>query len=530
MRKRQYSIGILIAITLIGGAIRIIGIKWGLPNKLHPDESSVVYWAVEMIGRRSFEPGKFNRPDHFEIMLNSILFNIYSLFKYQKTADVIYENNIVPFYLIARYLTALWGTAMIPLGYLVLEKVKKNSGLIGAATIAFFPSFVLNSRYATPDIPLSFVVLLFIYTSLHYMDYPSIKNLFILCLLTAVGITIKYPAAILCVMIAFLVIVQSIRNRDFIHIVRQGTMSIFFVLGCTFLISPVLFTNLGRVIQVLHSEARTEHLGADGLGYWGNLIYYSKLFFNQIGIVYIIFILLGVVILIRKRNKSGIALLTGLVYWILMSNVALHWERWAVPMFLSPLLFGSIGLSELTDPILPVIKKLMNKRWAATTISLLVLALALNMLVGSLAIVTRFIVPDTRIVALEYCLNNGITQENTLYEGWTPFKLSTSTKIFDSLSWQDDQLTIKSNGKSFNYIILSSGMYGRYMNEPERYSKEVGIYKQIDKQYQLIKEFPYQPQKNSLFCISNIINNLKYSLRAVQQGYAGYEIKIYRIN
>lgn len=524
------SITALIFITLFGGMVRIIGIRWGLPNRLHPDEGTVVNWAIEMISRRSFEPGKFNRPDHFEIMLNSVLFNIYSVSKYFKTADVIFQTDIVPFYMIARYFTAFWGTAMIPLGYLILEKVKPKSGLIGAAVIAIFPSFVEHSRYATPDIPLAFMVMVFTWFSLKYLEDSSVMNLFLMSLFTAIGITIKYPALILCVMIAGLIIFQNVRKRSFSLFFSHGFQSLFFVICCTFMASPVLFTNIGKVIQVIRSEARTEHLGADGLGFFGNILYYGQQFLNQIGILFLLFIVFGFTFLIKKRNIIGIGLLTGFVYWIFLSLMALHWERWAVPMYISPILFGSLGISYFYELCFVEKRFSAKNRLLPGLLSLILLAIGINLIIGSTAKIVRFIIPDTRVVALEYCLENEISADNSLYEGWTPFRMSTSMKIFDKFDWHEDELAIKTGDSSYAYIIISSGMYDRYYAEPIRYSKELEVYEQIEYQFELIKKYPYQPEKNSVLCINNIRANIINMFMGWQNAYNGYEIKIYKLN
>ena len=149
------------------------------------------------------------RPDHFEIKCNAILFNIYSYIAYGQLAS----EHIFEFYAIARCFTAAWGILMIWVGYLVLEKIWRGTGLIGAFLIAFFPTFVTHSHYATPDIPLSTVFLIRIYYSFRYLEDGDKKSLALTCLFTAIACTIKYTGVVLCALIAAMVIYKSIEEK-----------------------------------------------------------------------------------------------------------------------------------------------------------------------------------------------------------------------------------------------------------------------------------------------------------------------------
>ena len=99
---------------------------------------------------------------------------------------------------------------------------------------------VLNGHYVTPDVPIVFFMLLFILFAMKYMEQPDYKRLIILCLITALFITIKYTGAILCVFIAIVVIYTSVRDKDYWRILKQGALAVFLCLFFIFLISPVL--------------------------------------------------------------------------------------------------------------------------------------------------------------------------------------------------------------------------------------------------------------------------------------------------
>lgn len=166
-----------------------------------------------MIQRKSFQPGVFFRPDHFEIQINSIVFNIVSFLRYGVFADKAFLSDPSFFYAVSRGITATFGTAMIWLGYLIGKRLDGRIALLSAALIAFFPAFILHSHYATPDIYLACVMMAIVYFAVRYLENATLPYLCALCVLTAVGTAIKYTGLFACLLIAVVVILQAMKNN-----------------------------------------------------------------------------------------------------------------------------------------------------------------------------------------------------------------------------------------------------------------------------------------------------------------------------
>jgi hypothetical protein len=75
---------------------------------------------------------------------------------------------------------------------------------------------------------------------------------------------------------------------------------------------------------------------------------------------------------------------------------------------------------------------------------------------------------DTRYASYQFAKTNGINEENASFEGYTPFNPSEPGDAFSAF----DPVA---NNRS--YIILSSFMYDRWMNEKDRYKAENEFYK-----------------------------------------------------
>ena len=77
------------------------------------------------------------------------------------------------------------------------------------------------------------------------------------------------------------------------------------VLATVFVIAPNIGADVSSVAASLVKEARPAHLGADGLGFGGNLLFYSKTCFANYGIVVTMLSLIGRVAIAVNPVRSG---------------------------------------------------------------------------------------------------------------------------------------------------------------------------------------------------------------------------------
>lgn len=525
--KKRYGI-ILFVIVITGGLLRIMGTNWGLPILLHPDEGTIVDTAIRMAINKSFEPDVFFRPDHLLIQINSILYSMVSFAFYGSSVQEVAASHKDIFFLTARIITASFGIGTIFLSYKIGSRIKKQIGLVAAFLFAFLPSFVDHAHYATPDVSTVFFMLLFILVSGYYMEEPSDKNLVLLSVVVGAFITIKYTGAILCICIAIAVILQGTKNKSFKLVLKHGVLSIIIILLTIFLISPVLFLNFGSVQAAFIKEARTTHLGADGLGFMGNLVYYIKVYLQSSGILLVLFWVAGFVYLIKqKKIFVNISLFSSLIYYFCLSYMALHWERWAVPMYVSPLIISAIGIYYIYTLIMQVTnKKRLN---ILKVIYFAVIGLiGVNFLTGSIAKTVRLMTPDTRVVSKEFTEENNINSSNSVCEGYTTLFPAMPQNITDEFTEVNG--VYKINKSYYENILLSSNMFNRYKNEPVRYAVQVAFYESISNDYALIKEYNPVNVKNSIIDIFNIINNIKYIYQLKTTNISGSRLLFYKVN
>lgn len=528
--KSRRILWILMLVTALGGILRLIYCFRGYPYQLHPDEHTIVNNAVDMLSRHSWEAYVYNRPDQFEIKCNAFLFNIFSWLHYHVPAYEGFELNSGIFYVIARLYTTMFGTAMIPLMYLTVGKILKRDSiskqkvqLFAATMIAFSPLFIEHSAYATPDIVLTFFILLTAYISAEYLETGKRWTIYAIALITGICVTIKYPAAIVCSYIAFIVIYKCIKEKKgFKEIFILGMSSILIILATIFVIAPNLYTDFGNVVSTFITEARPNHIGQDGLGFFGNMRFYFKTILESMGSLSGPLFLAGCGFLIKNRKSSHFPLLLSGIYWVCLSVLSLFWVRWGVPMFLTYIILVSIGLVWIWD----LLQKQDKGRYLVTIPVVLMALLITNNLVTGIKITKWSTVKDARIVAMDYCEENGVTAENSIYEGYTPLAPDAGPGAqFIAFQLEEDGIKPQERYTAKKYLVISSSFKKRYLNEADHYPEIAAVYQEIDKQYPLIYSIDSEDYKASPWEIPNILYGFQYIF--AKNGPTGLPIYVY---
>lgn len=202
-----------------------------------------------------------------------------------------------------------------------------------------------------------------------------------------------------------------------------------------------------------------------------------------------------------------------------------------MPMFITPLVLGGIGLQAMVHGTKSHNLTLQQPRYSTPLkiFSWVVVAVvSVNLVSGAFAIVSQQLGVQTRIVALKYCNDNGITADQSIYEGYTPFLMQGPGLLYVNLD-QEGNLVLPENKKNAKYIILSSQMYARFFAEPERYANDVAVYNKIRSSGKLIYEVKSQPSQFSYLGIKNLIYNLDKVLLTINGDVWGTTIQIYEI-
>lgn len=525
MAARLDAASIVFVVAIVAGTIlRVVGLTWGLPQKLHPDEWVIVNAAVDMAKRHSFEPMDFHRPDHIEIKLSYLAYVAYAKLFAHQSVGAVFESDSGAFYAISRAITAVFGVVMIVLAYVIGKRFARPVGAIAAVIFAIYPSFVAHSHYATPDIPLTVAVMVVILACMHYLSRPGYPSLLVASVGVSFAIAIKYPGVIAASMIAVVVIVGAIREPRPARILTHGAIAILSVVGFLFVISPVLFTNVRAVLAAIVREQTANHPSASGLGFFGNALFYVNSFTTTAGIIVSVCVILGIVAAIRLRLVQAIPLALGAILWLGLSALEFHWQRWGVPMFAAALLVASIGAYYSWVFATRYRARVPWLRWvlvAAAALSVI------NLLAGSIATVARLLAPDTRGSSLPVLAAEGVTVDNTIYEGYSSFRPSYSQRIFDEFTLVDGRYEPVDPTREF--VLLSSCTNYTFRTNPA-YVTEQALYDQIESESELVASFTfYRGEYPTPIEPVSIVRSITEIVNFAGGAQTGCDILVYRL-
>ncbi len=152
----------LLLILILAGALRLIGLRFGFPYFLHPDEPTAVRRAL-LFFRDGLNPRWFAMPSFY-------LYLLHFSFRAHWAVSTLFQSpallphlspDPLPYYLIGRVWSALAGTATVLVLYRIGKKLySARTGLAAAFLLTILPLHLLHSHYATVDIPVTFLITL----------------------------------------------------------------------------------------------------------------------------------------------------------------------------------------------------------------------------------------------------------------------------------------------------------------------------------------------------------------------------------
>jgi hypothetical protein len=515
----------LFSIFLISILIRIIGVKHGFPLLTHPDEDTIMFRVYMMSRNHTLNPGNFDRPDQILYTLNYFFLNMMSYLRFGNPLEVTYPLYELNFYHYARLLISFMGSLIPIVAYLIGKEFKNQFAIPAALVFAFFPLYIEHSLYITPDIPITLFTLIIIYFTIRFLRTEKQIYLLIATIFSAINTAEKYPGLLSLGIVFVGIIIYFSRNETKSINLKLKSILLEFLkysavyIIALFIVAPFIFIEYKAVIEALIRESRSTHLGADNLGWFGNLGFYMRVFYSYSNIIGIVFFCIGLIISINqviKKNEMNLLLLFyGFFYWIALSKLGLHWERWALPMYISPLLLISLGISVVWK------RKQVNKIFEIIII-IIISVYFIHQLIFSLSVPMRMKYDDTRYISLKYCEENEINNNNSIYEGYTPLFPTRPILLFDEY---------QSSKEDYEYVILSSHMFGRYYAESERYQNEVLMYERIRNENELIKKFtPESPPESIIDRLDIIVYYLKSRFGLTEENrLKGPTIEIYEI-
>jgi len=246
------------------------------------------------------------------------------------------------YYETARFLTAVYGTLVIVVAFLIGAEFDRRIGIVAAALFAVNPLYVHDAHIArSDDLHLLFTMLVVLFL-VRYLKHGGVRALIVAAACAGLSVSAKYPGAFNCLLVAAAIVLRNPGRGA--SLLRETAISAGAFLAALFGSAPYLFLRFPLLLEVFRRETRGRQAGMEILGFGGNLQYYVGDLLALTNVPLLLFAAVGAYAALERYGKPALPLFFGLLYWVLLSALALHWRRWGYPMYATPLLLAAFGL------------------------------------------------------------------------------------------------------------------------------------------------------------------------------------------
>lgn len=315
-------------VVLTGGlALRLWGVKQGLPYLYNNDEAADFLPRAVHMFRGGLNPHYFTNPPAFTYWLH-VVFAVW----FGGSTPHLYARDPTNVVVVARVSVALLGTLALWLLYLTGARLfGRGVGLLAAAleAVAFLPVFY--AHLALNDAPLLVPVTLALLGAAGILHGRGWRDFVLAGVGLGLACATKYTCGIVGLSIAAAVIGQGRGQRPS---QAFGTaVAVVCAAGAFLLTDPyalLAFSELRYGITHQASASSVPKLGAPG---GSGFLYYLWSFTWGLGWVPSLAALAGAAALWRERRSWWLLVPPALVYLIFMNSYVRHFGRWVLPIF-----------------------------------------------------------------------------------------------------------------------------------------------------------------------------------------------------
>ncbi len=293
---------------LLGAALRIYGVDFGLPTGYHPDELQKAHFLRRMMARESLDP-------QFALQPPFLLYLSWGVSSVLKLCGFYPHSALVRNLLAGRVVNALCGVVSIYLVYAIGRRFSgRCTGVIAAFLLAVCPIHVTNSRYMKEDVLFLTFVLACVLAVFAYLEQKKLRYIYAAGLLAGFAFGSKYTGVVSFVIVlsAPWLISDRFRLKPDWRALCHSIAALFLMpLGFVLAVPYVLQNPLGilQTVEGLQSESRHAMRGHMGLSIdpWSQLwmFHFSRSIIPGLGILPVAAALIAAgVFLCRWKSKE----------------------------------------------------------------------------------------------------------------------------------------------------------------------------------------------------------------------------------
>lgn len=506
LRRSNWPAIALAAILITALAARLQGIAFGLPYVAHPDEPVNFNVVVGMLHSGSYNPEFFNYPSlpfyAYLFFAKVVAFVGEFLGYYDGLQDIrpvellamgVGEIRNPRLFLAMRLLTVLVGVATVWMVYrcgLELASESKTGrwiGLAAAAMAAVSPGLVANSRYIAPDAWGTLFVVLSVWAALRV--FRSAEPRYYLYAGTAAGLAAgaKYVGGLVVLAVpAAHILREQARGalswrslRLPAHLILSLVLSLLvFFLTTPFAILDLEAFLVGFLTEALHYASGHPGMEGETLAFYGRLLLFTEGPGAVLGLA-------GLAYGFAKQPRlAALLCIFPAVYFFLIVDLPVRNDRTFMPVL--PFLFlAAANMCVRLGAALPTAIPGVARPTLLLAVAVAVLSLPVARTTQDAQELTRV---DAAAEAREWIAGSLPDGARIVIESYSPYVDPGRFQVHGVFALGDGEAWDIS-GWTADYLIVSSRMYGRFVNSPDRYPEAAERYARIFETFDLLKGF-----------------------------------------
>ena len=400
---------LLLLIVAAGAAVRFYNLGWGAPYyHFHIDEHFVFAGALE-IRKDFFSAGQASKFFMYSPLPMYILIGVMEAWEaVAGPLDLADKIDGIRFMVMGRAISAAFGTATIPLVYLIASRVSgRTAGLIAATLTAAGVLHLRDSHFFSVDVSLTFFSVLAWLGMMHMVLRGATRTYVYTGLAIAGGMLCKYSAAFL-LPLALLAHLLAPGRPDRSATLRTWTVWLLrgaipgIVAGITFLVfDPFILLSFDKFRADI-AELVTGPMSGEIRAIWGaqftniqpRTFWFTNILWWGLGPAFEIWALAGVAWLLWRRDKLALmAAAFPIVYYLVAGRTILPFARYGVPLVPAlAVMAGALSADLLARPAWRRVSQVATAVVVAATV------------LYAAAYMNVFIKPDSRLAASEFLL------------------------------------------------------------------------------------------------------------------------------
>lgn len=333
---------ILLSILVLSFVLRV----WGIWNIEQTDEFNEVFEALKV------DSGSLNLDRWNKKVLIYILAVEYALYFGMGWLFGIFSSvsdfaskiavDMAPLFIIGRVTSAIFGTAIVFITYLVGKRLfDKEAGLYAAIFLCFNFVHVEHSHLVLVDITMTLFVMLSFYFAVCMMYQGTKKEYFLAGLFAGIAIVAKVPAIFILISVGIAhAIVSYEKSGNLKNIVFDGKV-IFIILGIIaggILGNPAILLAFPKYLEWLRSLLGAYQGTVDQIAYWtpvNGFVFYLKTLSRNLGLPLLGLTIAGLLYFIARPRREILLLLSFILpfYFFMANSKWVLADRYMIPIF-----------------------------------------------------------------------------------------------------------------------------------------------------------------------------------------------------